>query len=696
MTEAYSLLSRPMREFVYKNKWPSLTKIQKASIESFLKSEDNLILIAPTAAGKTEAAFLPAISEANDFDKGLRILYISPLIALINDQFKRVFAMCDDIGINVTSWHGEANQTRKEKLLENPSGICLITPESLEAIFVNKGLAAKKLFSGLDYIIVDEIHSFLTGNRGAQLRSLLKRILDYTDKSPRFIGLSATVGDQNYDICKEFFKNKRPTKLIVDSSQNELKATISYNEEDDVSDKSIEQILSFAREGSMLAFPNSRKIVEELAVKLKEKSKEKKIKTHIFSHHSSVTKQRRKEIEDFAKSRQGENFIICATSTLELGIDIGSVYSICQYGSSKSVLSIAQRLGRSGRKTGKSILHQFATNPWDLVQALATIILYKEGSLDKINPIKGPYDVFAQQILSTLLEKNGLSVDDYDGLDKKLDFDIDHEEFMEITDHMIEKGFIEKLENEYIGGIECEKLLKMGSFYNQFISKDNFQVFNKNGKIGDIEKSIDLNKGDGIYLAGSIWQVESINLKAKKIIVSKAEEGEALDFGSSSQEDISDEIRRKMEEIIGNREKYSFNDKINGVIDSLKIDPDAEGFYIINDKDGEGLRTFRGTRINRTITLMLNIRSALSNYKLTDYSSTIRGKNIRKTLNEIRKKPVLESEIISYLQNNPKVISAYLLGNKYMNLVSENLKIRYILRNLLDLDGSFNYLKIEK
>lgn len=696
MTEAYSLLSRPMREFVYKNKWPSLTKIQKASIENFLSGEDNLILIAPTAAGKTEAAFLPAISEANDFDKGLRILYISPLIALINDQFKRVFAMCDEIGINVTSWHGEANQTRKEKLLENPSGICLITPESLEAIFVNKGLSAKKLFSGLDYIIVDEIHSFLTGNRGVQLRSLLKRILDYTDKDPRFIGLSATVGDQNYEICKEFFKNKRPTKLIVDSSKNELKATISYNEEEDVSDKTIDQILSFARDGSMLAFPNSRKLVEELAVKLKEKSKENTIKTHIFSHHSSVTKQRRKEIEDFAKNNHGENFIICATSTLELGIDIGSVYSICQYGSTNSVLSLAQRLGRSGRKTGKSILHQFATNPWDLVQALATIIIFKEGRLDKIGPIKSPYDVFAQQILSTLLEKNGLSINDYDILDEKLDFDIDHEDFVSLTSHMIEGRYIEKLENEYIVGIECEKLLKMGSFYNQFISKDNFQVFNKNGKIGEIEKSFDLNKGDGIYLAGSIWQVESINLKAKKIIVSKAEEGKALDFGSSSQEDISDDIRMKMEEIIGEREKYSFNSEINGVIDSLKTNPDAQGFYIINDKDGEGLRTFRGTRINRTLTLMLNIRSTFSNYKLIDKLTTIRGKNIRKTLKDIRKSPALESEIIKYLANNPKLVEAYLLGNKYMDLVSEDLRIKYIIRNLLDLEGAYNYLKIEK
>ncbi|MDY2928169.1 DEAD/DEAH box helicase [Anaerococcus sp.] len=695
MTDPYLLLSRPMREFVYKNKWPSLTKIQKASIKEFYESEDNLILIAPTASGKTEAAFLPAIAKANDFDKGLRILYISPLIALINDQFKRVFDLCDEIGVSVTSWHGEANQTRKEKLLENPSGICLITPESLEAIFVNKSFEARNLFKGIDYIIVDEIHSFLTGNRGCQLRSLLKRILAYTDKNPRFIGLSATAGDLNYDICKGFFKNNRETKLIVDSSKNELEATISYNEENNISDKSIEQILSFASDGSMLAFPNSRKLVEELAVKLKRKVREEKLRTQIFSHHSSVSKNKRKEIEDFAKNSKGENFIICATSTLELGIDIGSVHSICQYGPTFSVLSLAQRLGRSGRKTGKSILHQIATNPWDLVQSLATIILFKEGRLDKINPIEKAYDVFAHQILSTLLENNGLSIEDYEILDKKLDFGIDHEEFIELTEHMVEKGYIERLENEYIGGLECEKLLKMGSFYNQFISKDNFHVFNEKGKIGEIEKSIDLKKGDGIYLGGLIWEVQSISLRAKKITVTKAEEGKAPDFGSSNQEDISDELRRKMEEIVGEREKYSFNEKINGVIDSLNISPDNEGFYLINDKDGQGLRTFRGTRLNRTISLMLNIRSSLSTYKLIDSSSTIRGKNIRKTLNEIKKNPVGVSEIQTYLESNPKLVGAYLLGNKYMDLVSEKLKIKYIMKNLLDLEGAYDYLKIE-
>lgn len=151
-----------------------------------------------------------------------------------------------------------------------------------------------------------------------------------------------------------------------------------------------------------------------------------------------------------------------------------------------------------------------------------------------------------------------------------------------------------------------------------------------------------------------------------------------------------------MEAIIEKREDYSFNDKINEVIDSLKTNPDAEGFYLINDKDGEGLRTFRGTRINRTLTLMLNIRSSFSTYKLMDYSSTIRGKNIGKTLNEIRKNPVEIEEIKTYLEDNPKLVGAYLLANKYMDLVCEKLKIKYIMKNLLDLEGAYNYLKIEE
>ena len=684
-----------MREYVYKNNWPSLTKIQKAAIREINRSENNLVLVAATAQGKTEAAFLPTISLARDFKEGLRILYISPLIALINDQFQRVHKMCKDMDIPVTSWHGEASRSKKDKLIKIPQGIALITPESLEALLLTRPFEVKTLLRGLDYIIVDEIHGFLTGNRGIQIRSLLTRILKYTDKVPRFIGLSATIGDENYKIAKSFFNNGKDTNILVDPSKNDLAASISYIEEENITDETTERILKFAQDGSMLVFPNSRKNVENLAVSLRKKADELKIPTEIFAHHSSVSKQRRKEIENFAKRRDSEKFIICATSTLELGIDIGSVYSICQYKATYSALSLAQRLGRSGRTTHKSILNQIATNPWDLVQALASISLYKEGKLDKIDPIKKPYDVFAHQILSELIENNGLDFKNYANLTKDLPVfsDINREEFEQITNHLLEKSYMEKLEDEYILGLEAEKLMNKGSFYNQFVSTENYSVYNASKKIGQIEKSIALSKGDRIYLSGLSWEIISINFQSKKILVKKSDEGLAISFGSTSGGDISEEIRGKMKEIIENREKYSYNEQINKVLDDLRVNDDG-GYFFINDESGQGLRTYRGSRVNRTISLILKIRSFGNYYRLEEISSTIYGENIRLDLIKIRNKKVAREEIEAYLSNNPKLVDTYLARNKYKELIPKRLKVSYIIENLLDLEGAYDFLKV--
>lgn len=692
--DAYMLLARPMREYVYKNAWPSLSKIQEASIKQCFSSEDNLILIAPTAQGKTEAAFLPAISLANDFNTGLRILYISPLIALINDQFKRIEKMCEDLSINVTSWHGESSKTRKDRLMENPSGIALITPESLEAIFVNRNKEARRLFSGLDFIIVDEIHSFLTGNRGGELRSLLGRILPYCQKDPRFIGLSASVGDENYDLASGFFNNKRKTQILIDKSRNELLTSLSYIEEDEIGDKTLEQILNFAKEGSMLVFPNSREKVEEMAVKLKNKAKEDSLDYSIFAHHSSVSKIRRKEIEDFAKNSDREKFIICATSTLELGIDIGSVYSILQYGSCFSSLSLAQRLGRSGRKTHKSILHQIATSPWDLVQALSIISLFKEGRLDKLRASRKAYDLFAHQILSVLLENNGLALDEFNKLNKSLTAfkDIDDDEFMAIKSYMEEEAYIERLEGEYITGIKTEGLMKMGSFYNQFVLTDSYAVYNDRSKIGSISPSNIIKVGDKIFLGGQVWQIEKIQKSTKKIHVEKAEEGKANNFSSNSIEDINDIVRIRMEEILKDRKKYSYNKKIDGLLDKLYVEKNQDGFYISSDEDGDFLRTFRSSKINRSICLCLNSLNKLNNFTVNEKDSSIRGAGLRRNFNILRSKKIKSLPIKEYLMTKDDLVENFLRANKYMILVPKELKVNYIVDNLLDLEGLEAYL----
>lgn len=205
---SYDLLQREIRQYIYDEGWESLRNIQEASIKRVHDTENNLILAAPTASGKTEAAFLPAINSVKDWSSGLKIVYISPLIALINDQFRRIYELCTYMNIPVTSWHGEASRSEKKKLLKDPRGILLITPESIEAMLSLRSGEAKGLFRGTEWIIVDEIHSFLENNRGIQLRSLMERIKLYMEKDPRFIGMSATLNREDYKKVKVFWEVK--------------------------------------------------------------------------------------------------------------------------------------------------------------------------------------------------------------------------------------------------------------------------------------------------------------------------------------------------------------------------------------------------------------------------------------------------------------------------------------------------------
>lgn len=695
MTDAYSLLNRDLRFYIHEKGWPKLTRIQNAAIKTYFANDNNLILSAATAQGKTEAAFLPAISSIDDFNHGLKILYISPLIALINDQFKRINDMCLDMDIAITAWHGEASKSKKDALIENPRGIVLITPESIEALLSGKADLAKNLLKDVEVIIVDEIHSFLSGNRGLQLKSLLSRILRYTYESPRMIGLSATIGEDNYSLAKNFFANGRDTNIIVDKSRNDLDVTIDYFPSETISLDAIKKISDYADDGAMLVFPNSRDKVETFAVKLTEEFKESDIR--VFAHHSSVSKNRRKEIEDFAKEARMEKFVICATSTLELGIDIGAVTSVCQYGPSHSVLSLAQRLGRSGRKTKTSILHQISANPWDLLESLATISLYKDGILDKTEETHKAYDVFAHQVLSILLENFGLSLEEYMYLNKTLATfsDISDEEFAQISEHLAKEGYIEILENEVIAGSSIEKLMSRGNFYNQFITGGTYTVYNDKAKIGEVEIRPEIQVDTNIYLAGSIWRIEQILSKNKKIIVQKAEAGKAPKFTSIGDMNISDIIRDRMKEILKKPDKYIFDEPINEIVGELREEYTDDDYLFVADKDTISLRTFKNSKINRSLALMLNIASNSKDYSNNETDSTVIGPEIIRYFDQIRLNPIGEEQITKFLEKYQTYMESFLGANKYMVLVPIDLKIDYIIKNSLDMKGTYEYLGIK-
>ncbi len=194
--DVFSRLAPFIQDFIYENKWEELRGIQVAACEVIFDSDDNLLLSSGTASGKTEAAFLPVLTELYEKPSGsVGVLYILPLKALINDQFKRMEQLLLDSNIPVTKWHGDASVAQKNKLIKNPAGILQITPESLESLLISKRGACISMFSDLRFVIIDEVHYFMRDDRGIQLLCILERLKRLTGVNPRRIGLSATLGD---------------------------------------------------------------------------------------------------------------------------------------------------------------------------------------------------------------------------------------------------------------------------------------------------------------------------------------------------------------------------------------------------------------------------------------------------------------------------------------------------------------------
>lgn len=628
---SFDLLSEPIRKYVRDKRWEQLRPIQIAAINRILGTDSNYILASRTASGKTEAAFLPILSKVNFNENGVQVLYISPLIALINDQFHRIEELCKYLEVPVTKWHGEANRSVKNHLINNPSGIVLITPESLEAMFVNKPFNVKHLFSNLKYVVIDEIHSFIGTDRGIQLKSILHRLQNLNKNKFNIVGLSATIGD--YIEAKNFTGDENNTKVLLDKTVKDTKVIFRYFESNtaELSLDILKDLYVETRNNKVLIFPNSRGRTEEIAVKLKKIAE--RVGGHLnhFSHHSSVNKDVREYVEYFAKNTDRQNFTISCTSTLELGIDIGSVDKVVQIDATHSIASLIQRVGRSGRKDGQqSNLYLYSTDKWNLLQSLASWLLYKEEFIEPPFITKKPYDILLHQALSITKGYSGIQyVDLINILHTNFAFkNISIEEITEIIDYLIEIDFLEKLQSEIIIGIEGEKVVNNREFYSVFKTEENFKVVNAGNTIGEIPFSPQVKEDENILLAARIWKIKNIDFKSKKIEVISAKDGKKpVFFGSGGI--IHGRIREKMLEILytDNRHEDILDEPSYKEIEKLRQE---FSIFTINNlliqrpilcKDSNiHLYTFSSTRINRTIQLLLN-NAQLEN-SLFDYNSS--------------------------------------------------------------------------
>ena len=614
---SFDLLSEPIRKYVRDKRWEQLRPIQTAAISKILTTNDNYILASRTASGKTEAAFLPILSKVDFNESGIQVLYISPLIALINDQFYRIEELCKYLDVTVTKWHGEANKTLKDRIIKQPNGIVLITPESLEAMFVNKPFNVKQLFSNLKYVVIDEIHSFIGTDRGTQLKSILSRLQDVNAKPFSIVGLSATIGD--YNEAKRFTGNELKTKVLLDRTAKEINAVFHYfkNKNEELPLELLKDLYIETKDNKVLIFPNSRGRAEEVAVKLKKISDRVKGHPNYFSHHSSVDREVREYVEYFAKNNNRQNFCISCTSTLELGIDIGTVDEVVQIDATHSIASLIQRVGRSGRKDGESSnLFLYATNEWSLLQSLACWLLYKEGFIEPPLSTAKPYDILLHQALSITKGHSGIGLTDLvKQLKENFTFNqIEVTDIEEILNHLIQIDFLEKLQHEVIIGVEGEKIVNSRDFYSVFKTEENFKVVNAGNTIGEIPFSPQIIEDENILLAAKIWKIKFIDFKSKKIEVIPAKDGKKpMFFGGGAT--VHPRIREKMFEILYSKIDHDVLDQPScDEIETMRKD-----FSVFNIKDLKFERpllssekhlqlfTFTGTRINRTFQMLLNI-----------------------------------------------------------------------------------------
>ncbi|HEX8522067.1 MAG TPA: DEAD/DEAH box helicase [Tepidisphaeraceae bacterium] len=571
-----------MQRQLWRMGWKELRQLQVDAIRLLLQTQDHLVLCAATASGKTEAAFLPILSQIAEAPSGsVRALYIGPLKALINDQFMRVQELCEHLDVPVHSWHGDVSASRKEKLVKDPGGVLLITPESLESVFVNRSPFLKKLFGGLQFIVIDELHSFLDNERGLHLRSLLCRLqlLDDAHKDVRRVGLSATIGDVN--LAKKYLFQEHPERVhVVDDKtiRKETKLKVhGYRsrprEDEDEAKlgemKPTDEMLRLAADvvkhcngTANLVFANAKGDVEEYAELCRQHARQNGLQDLYLVHHGSLSAEIREDTESTMKA--GARATTFCSSTLEMGIDIGSVKMVGQIGAPWSVAALKQRMGRSGRKdTEARILRlylrcrepQHDSDLFDrlhlhLVQAIAITELMLDGWVEPPSPPNCDLSTLTQQIISVIAQMGGTTAARiYQTLCASGAFaDIGPILFQQLLDCLIEQDVIEQMsEGDLILGLEGERIRKDAGFYAVFQTPQEFAVLHEGRRIGKLQCAPE--RDEHLLFAGRRWLVTEVDQKRLELHVIPASGWKRPRFAGGVGE-IHPQIRIKMRELL--------------------------------------------------------------------------------------------------------------------------------------------------
>lgn len=385
--------------------WSSLRPLQVHAIDALGEGGHGLLL-APTAGGKTEAAFFPVLSRMLHGNwTGLSVLYVCPLRALLNNLEPRLAQYAQLVGRRVGVWHGDTPSSARRRIIDDPPDVLLTTPESLEVLLVTRREHHQRLFGHLQAVIVDEIHAFAGDDRGWHLLAVLERLSTMAGRPLQRVGLSATVGNPAELLGWLASSVEGPKRVIAPETQQSTDVDLTIDAVESL-DNASHVISRLHRGEKRLVFCDSRGKVEDLAGQLR------RLDIRTFVSHSSLSlDERRRAEEAFA---EGTDCVIVATSTLELGIDVGDLDRVIQIDAPVAVASFLQRLGRTGRRPGAVRNFLFLTTTDEsLMQACALVRLWGTGHVEHVRPPALPVHIFAQQLMALSLQQGGIARNDW-------------------------------------------------------------------------------------------------------------------------------------------------------------------------------------------------------------------------------------------------------------------------------------------
>ncbi|MBM9507865.1 DEAD/DEAH box helicase [Actinacidiphila acididurans] len=543
--------------------WSDLRPLQRAAIGPVMDGED-AVLLAPTAGGKTEAACLPILSAmAEQRWTGASVLYLCPLKALLNNLAPRVHGYAQWLGRRAELWHGDTKESQRRRIRTDPPDILLTTPESLEAMLIGVKTDHAHLLGGVRAVVVDEVHAFAGDDRGWHLLAVLERLERVAGRPIQRIGLSATVGnpDRLLTWLQGARAGARPGRVVApgvamgtSTPLGPPPGTPAQPPPGDVEldfvgslDNAAKLIAALHKGEKRLVFCESRSQVEQLGAALRARDV-----TVFLSHASLSAEERARSEEAFA---EGRDCVIVATSTLELGIDVGDLDRVVQIDAPGTVASFLQRIGRTGRRPGSGRNCLFlATRKESFLQAAGLLLLWGRGWVEPVTPPPEPRHLVAQQILAVCLQQHKLGdqvwAEEWNGL---APFD---RSAAPVLSHLVGEGFLDSDTGMLFIGPEAERRFGRRHFMGltaSFTAPPQFTVLSGRTEIGRTDPSVLTEERPGprrLLLAGRSWQVTFVDWTRKRVFVEPADGGGVAKWTGGAVAGLSYALARAMREVL--------------------------------------------------------------------------------------------------------------------------------------------------